>query len=251
MKPCSCPHVNPNERRVVCCNRHQPTIVYKEKMYPSVKIATDVQNQFLGIHVKMVKIEGITVQQRAGFMTARRKRILNSIRARYRSSDVRMDPIVRAYRELYSKIGLDPDETPPSVQALILRFLKNDQFPNINSVVDAVNLAALESMIPLGVFDIDAVEGEIVLRFSRDGEPFLELGKASAYPLKQGRLVLADDKKILSVFYWRDSEHQKIRENTKNVAVLACQVPGISDEMIENSLRIAEDIVRMAHGLAK
>ena len=214
-----------------------------------VKVSPDVQESFPEIKVKTATIQGLEVKPKAEFITARRKKILNSIRNKYSSLNVNSDQVVQAYRSLYIKIGLDPDETPPSVQALISRFIKTEQFPNINSVVDCVNLATLESMIPLGVFDLDCVTGEIVLRFSQEGEHFLELGKKEPYALAKGKLVLADREKVLSVFYWRDSDYQKITEKTKNIAILACQVEGISDDMIENSITIAEDIIKTSHAL--
>lgn len=212
-----------------------------------INISPDVRESFPDIRVKTTTIQGLDVKPKAEFITARRKKILNSIREKYTSQNVISDQTVQAYRSLYYKIGIDPDETPPSVQALITRFIKTEQFPNINSVVDCVNLATLESMIPLGVFDLDHVIGEVVLRYSQDREPFLELGKKEPYELAKGKLVIADSEKVLSVFYWRDSEHQKITEKTKNIAVLACQVEGISDAMIDNSITIVEEIIKTSH----
>lgn len=216
-------------------------------MYPEIEIAEDVHSRFPDILVKSHTLDDIKVEPHARFIKARRKRILKGIQTQFKDVEIADHPVIQAYRTLYDKIGLDPDETPPSVQSLITRFLTKNQFPNINSVVDCVNLATLESMIPLGVFDVDAIKGQIVLRFSRPAEPFLELGRRTPDPLDGGRLVLADDEKVLSVYYWRDSEYQKVAEDTTRVAVLSCRVAGVTDEMIDGSLRIADEILRTAH----
>ncbi len=153
--------------------------------------------------------------------------------------DIERDPHVQAYRAFYTQLGLDPSRTPPSVQGLVQRFLRDEvltKIPLIHPIVDAVNLAAVESMVPLGVFDASRVKGEIAIDLTKGGESFHPLGGNEVISLEPGWIVLRDDEKVLSQFCHRDAEAQKIASNTTSVWLLGCQVPGVSTYEVLDAL---------------
>jgi len=160
--------------------------------------------------------------------------------------DVERDPRVQAYRTFYTQMGLDPSRTPPSVQGLVQRFLRDEvltKIPVIHPIVDAVNLAAVESMVPLGVFDASRVKGEIALDLTKGGESFHPLGGSEVVSLEPGWIVLRDDEKVLSQFCHRDSDAQKITTNTTSVWLLGCQVPGVSAFEVLDALARAIELL--------
>ncbi len=153
-----------------------------------------------------------------------------------------VDEIAR-YRDFYRTLGLDPARMPPSVENIIARFLQKTEltrFPSIHPIVDAVNVAAVETLVPLGAFDAACVCGRVTLDRTLGGEPFQMLGSSTCETLPSGTLVLRDDEKVLSRFCYRDSEAQKITPLTKTIMVLGCAVPGISD----SAVRVALDRAR-------
>jgi DNA/RNA-binding domain of Phe-tRNA-synthetase-like protein len=144
-------------------------------------------------------------------------------------------------------MGLDPSRTPPSVQGLVQRFLRADELskiPTINAIVDAVNLAAVEMMIPLGVFDARRVVGEIRVDLSQGGEYFHPIGADAATSLEPGVVILRDDEKVLSQFCHRDADAQKVTVNTQDVWLLGCQVAGVSADTVASSLSRAIELLR-------
>jgi DNA/RNA-binding domain of Phe-tRNA-synthetase-like protein len=46
-------------------------------------------------------------------------------------------PIIRAYRDFYWRLGIDPTKQRPSSEGLARRLLAQGRLPRINSVVDA------------------------------------------------------------------------------------------------------------------
>ena len=153
---------------------------------------------------------------------------------------------VKAYRSFYSSMGLDSDHNPPSVQVLVQRFLREDilsKVPLIHPIVDAVNVAAVETMVPLGVFDAGSISGNIMIDVCRDGEYFHAIGSKSAIQLKAGLIVLRDNDKVLSQFCSRDSEAQKVTEFTQEIWLLGCQVPGITVEEVAQALSKAIEYI--------
>lgn len=155
-------------------------------------------------------------------------------------NDVPNDPTIRAYRELQTRLGLK--DTPVSVQVIIQRFLIGPNLtrvPQINLIVDAVNVAAVLTKIPLGVFDADCVEGDIVLDRASGCETYVPMAGKSSEPIPAGAVVLRDDKKVLSRFCYRDSEAQKIKPETRRIWLLGCLVPGVMEDEVQRALTLA------------
>lgn len=154
-------------------------------------------------------------------------------------SEVRAAPNVAAYRELSRLLGSHPDKRPPSVQALIDRGLRAKPlgaWPRINPAVDAVNAVAVRSLVALGLFDRDTLEGEVALRLTDGTEEFTALGADGPVTLEAGGLVLADDKRVLSQFAHRDGVHQAVTAETRQVLLLACSVPGVDEDTCRDAL---------------
>jgi DNA/RNA-binding domain of Phe-tRNA-synthetase-like protein len=158
-------------------------------------------------------------------------------------------PEIACYRAFYRLLGLDPGRTPPSVESLISRFLIKPEltrFPAIHPIVDAVNVAAVASLVPLGVFDAERIRGAVTLARADGGEPFQGLGAPTPEPLSAGALILRDDEKVLSRFCYRDAEAQKITPSTTTVMLLGCLVPGMSAAAVDAALdRALDELTRV------
>jgi DNA/RNA-binding domain of Phe-tRNA-synthetase-like protein len=97
---------------------------------------------------------------------------------------------LQAARELYRRTGEDPTKTRPSSEALLRRALRGQPLPRVNSLVDLCNLCSLEFFLPIGLYDLDQVRGEVVVRLGRPGEAYESLGKGLLRA--EGRLVVCD-----------------------------------------------------------
>ncbi len=73
-------------------------------------------------------------------------------------------PQILATRSAYKSLGKDPARYRGSAEALLRRVLAGKGLPRINSVVDVINLVSVESRLPVGLYDLSAVTGDIVFR---------------------------------------------------------------------------------------
>jgi DNA/RNA-binding domain of Phe-tRNA-synthetase-like protein len=96
----------------------------------------------------------------------------------------------KAARALYRRFGIDPTKTRPSSEALLRRAVRGDAFPRINSLVDVANVMSLLAQAPVGLYDLDRVEGPLTLRVGAQGEGYEGIGKAHVNVA--GRLCVAD-----------------------------------------------------------
>ncbi len=99
-------------------------------------------------------------------------------------------PELRESRELYRAFGMDFTRHRPSSEALLRRVLQDKDLYHINNAVDCCNLASLSYLLPIGMYDLDRVDGDIVLRQGRDGEEYPGIRKGSVH--LAGRLGLFD-----------------------------------------------------------
>jgi len=100
-------------------------------------------------------------------------------------------PGVQTARKLFRAINLDPTKHRPSSEALLRRALKNKPFHQINSLVDIANWCSLDFLLPICVYDLDKIQGEIILRLGKEDE-FYSAHNNRVIKL-HNRYVIADD----------------------------------------------------------
>src|SRR5271169_3598110 len=86
-------------------------------------------------------------------------------------------PAISATRSGYRALGKDPARYRGSAEALLRRLISGKHFPNINCVVDIINLVSVESRLPIGLYDLANVQGDITFRAGRNGETYKGIGK--------------------------------------------------------------------------
>src|SRR5260221_13669391 len=86
-------------------------------------------------------------------------------------------PQILATRAAYKALGKDPARYRGSAEALLRRIIAGKGLPRINAVVDIINLVSGESRLPIGLYDLAHVQGDIVFRRGRAGETYKGIGK--------------------------------------------------------------------------
>jgi DNA/RNA-binding domain of Phe-tRNA-synthetase-like protein len=86
-------------------------------------------------------------------------------------------PQITATRAAYKALGKDPARYRGSAEALLRRVIAAKGLPQINAVVDVINLVSVESRLPIGLYDLAHVSGDIVFRAGRAGETYKGIGK--------------------------------------------------------------------------
>jgi DNA/RNA-binding domain of Phe-tRNA-synthetase-like protein len=84
---------------------------------------------------------------------------------------------VETTRKAYKALGKDPARYRGSAEALLRRVVAGKGLPQVNAVVDVINLVSVESRLPIGLYDLGHVVGDIVFRAGRAGETYKGIGK--------------------------------------------------------------------------
>lgn len=152
---------------------------------------------------------------------------------------------MRAYRDFYWKLDIDPTKTRPSGKALLRRVLHAKELPRISTVVDAYNLASMKTIIPISGFDKDQLNPPFQVRFARNSETFTGIGMNKPMTLTDKMLVLADEKQILCIYPYRDSDHTKITGQTRNVLIVGYGAPGITEEQLKEAVETTISYIKL------
>jgi DNA/RNA-binding domain of Phe-tRNA-synthetase-like protein len=142
------------------------------------------------VRIGLVAIEGVSVREADAALAAEIDGECQSLRTRYgdgKSSEV---PGAADARTLYKALGIDPTKTRPSNEALLRRALKGEGLYQINTLVDALNLASLREQLPFGLYDLERVRPPVVLRLGAAGESYEGIRKGPVQVA--GRPVLVD-----------------------------------------------------------
>ncbi len=91
---------------------------------------------------------------------------------------------------------------------------------SIDAVVDVTNYVLLELGQPMHAFDLDRIDGGIVVRLAQEGE-ILTLLDGNEAKLKADTLVIADHHKALAMGGIFGGEHSGVNDETRNV-LLEC-----------------------------
>lgn len=84
---------------------------------------------------------------------------------------------IKALRQAYKACGKDPARYRGSQEALLRRILKGSALYRVNTIVDINNLVSLESRQSLGTYDLDRIDGALMLRIGGAGETYKGIGK--------------------------------------------------------------------------
>jgi DNA/RNA-binding domain of Phe-tRNA-synthetase-like protein len=153
-------------------------------------------------------------------------------------------PKILATRAGYKTLGKDPARYRGSAEALLRRIISGKGFPQINSVVDIINLVSVESRLPVGLYDLAHVQGAIVFRPGHSGETYKGIGK---YDLNLEGLPVFSDEQGPHGSPTSDSERTMVTSATRNVAAILVSFGG-AEGLQSSCQRMTSLLQRYAEG---
>ena len=195
-----------------------------------------VSEKFPELAICIGIINNVHVERENGQIKELKKSVYEEVRTKYNIETLKDNPTVRAYRDFYWKLNIDPTKTRPSGEALLRRVLHERELPRISTVVDAYNLASMKTIIPISGFDKDLLNPPFQIRFAKNGETFTGIGMNKPMTLTDRMLVLTDQKQILCTYPYRDSDHTEITEQTRNLLIVGYGASRITEQQLKDAL---------------
>ncbi|MBU7020021.1 MAG: hypothetical protein HXS41_03090 [Theionarchaea archaeon] len=208
-----------------------------------MRIDERVKSTFPDLILLTTAFKSVTVSPESNELEKFKTEFILNIRSRYDIETLKDIPELRSYRDFFWKIGIDPTKIRPASEALIRRVIQGKPLPQINTLVDAYNLASMESRVPLAAFDMKALSGDMVLRFAEPGEEFSGIGMKSPVLLEGNELVIEAGDELIAMYPHRDADKSKITLSTQDVLIVVCGAPGIPLETLKKAQQVAEEYI--------
>ena len=157
-------------------------------------------------------------------------------------------PHIASWREAYRRFGAKPKDHPSSIENLLRRVVKSGPPRRIHPLVDLYNTVSLRHFVPVGGEDLDAVSGDVELRFAREGEPAVRLlGEPleSARPPKGGEVIYADAAgAVCRRWNWKEADRTKLTEKTTRGFFVVEALPPVGRAELDAAISDLATLVR-------
>jgi DNA/RNA-binding domain of Phe-tRNA-synthetase-like protein len=155
---------------------------------------------------------------------------------------------LRPARDLYRAVGIEPTRIRPSSEALFRRVIKRKALYQINSIVDACNYASLFFFLPIGLYDLRKISGDIQFRLGLENEEYEGIGKESVHVAN--RLCLSDD---IGAFGnpSSDSMRTAIDLLSREVLIVIFAPFNYSEIQLQEHMKLVEEIMLKFHPAGK
>jgi len=208
-----------------------------------LKLDPKLRERFPDLNAEIIHFRDVHVGRQDQRLEEYKDMVALRLKERWNLDQLRDDPVFRAYRDFFWRLGIDPTKNRPAAEALIRRVLRDSPIPRINTWVDAYNLVSMETAIPIASFDADLLGGELLMREATAGEEFTGIGMEKPVTLTGGEAVIEDGDRLVAIYPYRDADHSKVTFKTVNVLMLMCGSPGITLDTLSQASLVAKDIL--------
>lgn len=213
--------------------------------------APDLAEEFPGLEALLFDVTGLRVEPADDPLTAVIDERITKYRGTYVIETLKDEPRLRAYRDFFWRVGVDPTKIRPAAEALLRRVIQGKPLPRINTLVDAYNVASMETRIALAAFDKARLRGELRMRRARPGEAFVGIGMDAPVTLTGVEVVCEDADRLVAIYPYRDAAASQVTFDTRDVRFFVCGVPGIPKAALREAAAVAgEFVTRFCGGAA-
>jgi DNA/RNA-binding domain of Phe-tRNA-synthetase-like protein len=197
-------------------------------------ISEAVFSRFPGAVLGVAVARGIDNSGENVELTAWLREVRAGVRARFEGLPVTEHPNVAVWREAYRLFGGKPKEHRSSIENLVRRVLKGEAIPHINRLVDIYNAVSLETLLPAGAEDLDAMEGDLKLTIASGEEPPVRLlGEPEARPPRAGEVIYRDQAGVVCRRWnGKEADRTKLTERTRHAVAVVEGLPPIAPSAV-------------------
>ena len=129
---------------------------------------------------------------------------------------------IQAWRRAFSKMGLKPTQYRCASEALLRRFRQEGSLPRLHPLVDLCNAISIAFAIPVAVFDLSKISGNLEVRHANGSETYLTFSREMEHPDAR-EVIFADGAGQAHARRWtnRQSGLSAVRNDTRAVLIVA------------------------------
>ncbi|WLR42707.1 phenylalanine--tRNA ligase beta subunit-related protein [Bacillus carboniphilus] len=152
---------------------------------------------------------------------------------------------VQGWRAMFKQVGTNPSHYRPSSESLLKRIKKRQFLEPVHSAVDINNLFSLEYKIPLGLYDLDRLKGDLTIGIGSSTEQYEAInGREISL---ENKLISSDEQGPFGSPYV-DSKRSIVTKKTKNALQLVYFLPQTTMEDAHRMILSIEKLFSQING---
>ncbi|HKU73642.1 MAG TPA: phenylalanine--tRNA ligase beta subunit-related protein [Pyrinomonadaceae bacterium] len=209
-----------------------------------VRCEPELFEMFPEASVHAVVFEGVADFDPAVSALWKQKAIESVAASGFTTETVLDAPAVKEWRNAFQRFGVKPSKYRSSIEQLFRRALKQEIIETSLPLVNLYCYVSLIEMVPMGAYDLETVEGDIVVRLSKENETFLGIGDTTPLIANPGVVVYSDDGGIIC-WAWnhRDAARVSLTPTTNRAIFFADSSLQESESRCESAITLLSEAI--------
>ncbi|KRG11609.1 tRNA synthetase subunit beta [Virgibacillus soli] len=158
-------------------------------------------------------------------------------------------PEIKEWRQIFKTLGKSPSRYRPSAESLLRRVQKQQYLNDLHSAADLNNFFSLKYAIPIGLYDIDKIQGNVQLGIGNAQETYDGLNGREN---RAENLLVVKDQIGPFGSPFVDSIRTAVTEKTTSALQIVYFTPSITNDAAEEMLKlIASSYYQVLGGTSK
>ncbi|MEH7107704.1 B3/B4 domain-containing protein [Bacillus sp. JJ1764] len=210
-----------------------------------IHLSQEILDRIPYFKVGVIQYHHITVGESPQMLKGRLQLFQESIYFDSDSKPLTELPGISEWRDIFKKTGKDPNRYRHSAEALYRRIQKQNYLPSVQSAIDLNNFFSLQYQVPIGIYDSDHIEGDIVIRLGQDGDEYLGLnGRNNSVD----HLIITVDREGPFGSPFVDSKRTAVTVDTKNALQIVYLQPSTDREKANKLTESLMNMFMQLHG---
>ncbi len=210
-----------------------------------IQISQNIKQLVNDFQLGVVHYQNIQVSESPQMLKGRLRLFQESLYFDYADKKITEIPAINEWRKLFKTLGTDPSRYRPSSEALYRRVQKQQYLDYVNSAVDLNNFLSLQYQIPLGIYDVNQIKGNVSIEIGTDQATYLAINGRDVSMAK--KLVSVDEDGPFGSPYV-DSKRTAVSTSTTDALHLVYLQPSQAKEDAAQLLQALAKMFTQIHG---
>lgn len=193
-----------------------------------------IKRNIKGFKIAYAILENVKVEKSSQELLKEIKSVIDIVREKYSSRSEMYESFhVRAMRDLFKLNKIDPTRYVPSAESLLKRIIDGKGLYYINNVVDCNNLGSIRYELPVGVYNLANIQGDIEFKI---GESYDKMETMAKGNMSMENILVSKDSEKLFGSPVSDSIYAKIENDASKVLVIIYGTPSTTKEYLNDAI---------------
>ncbi|MFJ5622636.1 B3/4 domain-containing protein [Peribacillus loiseleuriae] len=146
---------------------------------------------------------------------------------------------IKEWRQAFKTTGTNPSRYRPSVEALYRRISKQNYIQPVHSAIDLNNFFSLQYEVPIGIYNLDQIEGDVTIKIGAETDQYDGLNGRSN---TMTGMITSEDRNGPFGSPFVDSERTKVTETTTSALQIIYLKPSTS---LDEADKLTQSLMKM------